>query len=175
MVQTDEGLLAFQDYFVRRGCAPSVRSVRFEGIEAAAPSPEFIQALESPELEAIVICPSNPLLSISPILDLPGIGERLRARRVPVVAVSPFIGGAALKGPAARNLHDMGFEPTPEGLLRYYGPLIDGLVVDQSDARGEALDIPVLATDILIPDQVAQARLAGEVLAFVDRLTADRA
>ncbi|WP_284734812.1 2-phospho-L-lactate transferase [Sphingosinicella terrae] len=174
MVLTDEGLLAFQNYFVRRHCAPSLRAVRFEGIEAAAASPEFIEALEGPELEAIVICPSNPILSIAPILGLPGIGERLRARRVPVVAVSPFVGGAALKGPAARNLRDLGFEPTAEGLLRYYAPLIDGLVVDRSDAPGEALDIPVFATDILIPDPVAQARLAGEVLAFTGRLRADR-
>lgn len=174
-VLTDEGSLAFQDYFVRRRCAPPLRGLRFEGIEAAAPSPGFVAALDDPELEAIVICPSNPVLSIGPILALSGIGERLRQRRIPILAVSPFVGGNVLKGPAARNMRDLGFDPTPEGLLTYYRPWIDGLIVDSSDAPSEPFACPFLGTDILIPDRSAQARLAAEVLAFAGRLRANRA
>jgi LPPG:FO 2-phospho-L-lactate transferase len=167
-VHTDQGLLAFQDYFVRRRCAPVVKAVSFDGIERARPSDGFMAALSAPDLTAIVLCPSNPMLSIEPILALPGVRARLRTRSVPVVAVSPFIDGQAVKGPAAKMFAELGLPTTPAGLVDYYQGLLDGIVIDQRDAPPDG--VRVLATDTLMRDSHDQARLAREVLSFVGSL-----
>ncbi len=167
MVLTDEGELPFQHYFVRRQCAPRFQSIRFEGVDKARPSAGFLAALDDPALEAIVICPSNPVLSIDPILALPGLRHRLEQRRVPVVAVSPFIGGKAVKGPAAKIMAELGMAATAETIIRHYRGLLDGLVIDHADAEEAAAGHPaILATDTLMRDDEDQARLAREVLAF---------
>jgi LPPG:FO 2-phospho-L-lactate transferase len=171
MVLTDEGRLPFQDYFVRRRCAPRYVGIEVEGAAAASPSEGFLAALDDPELAAVVICPSNPLLSIRPITSLPGVTERLMRKRVPVVAVSPFIGGKAVKGPAAKILQELGLAPSPAGLLSCYGDLIDALVIDHADAASVLPEqrVRTLMTNTLMRDAAGQSRLAGEVLAFIRR------
>ncbi|MBK5263725.1 MAG: 2-phospho-L-lactate transferase [Alphaproteobacteria bacterium] len=170
IVSTDEGDMPFQDYFVRRQCAPRFRTIRYDGIENAHPSAGFLAALDDPELEAIIICPSNPLLSIAPILALPGVRDRLNRRVVPIVAVSPFIGGQAVKGPAAKIMSELGLPTTPAGIAAHYGSLLDGLVIDHADAA----DAPdrTLITDTLMRDTGDQRRLADETLAFARTLSA---
>jgi len=166
MIDTDEGELAFQHYFVRRRAAPRFRSIRFEGIEVAKPSPAFLQALDDPALEAIILCPSNPVLSIAPILAIPGIRARLDARRVPVVAVSPFIGGKAVKGPAAKIMAEIGVAPSAVGLVDYYGGLLDGIVVHHADAGDPVASAKLHVTDTLMRGRQDQQQLAATTLAF---------
>lgn len=170
IVDTDEGELAFQHYFVRRRAVPRFRSIRFDGIDAARASPAFLAALDDPALEAIIFCPSNPVLSIAPILALPGIRAVLEARRVPVVAVSPFIGGQAVKGPAAKIMAEIGIATTPAGLASYYGGLLDGIVIDQADGAAEVAGAALHVTDTLMRGLDDQRRLAIETLAFARSL-----
>ena len=170
IVDTDEGELAFQHYFVRRRAEPRFRSIRFAGIETAAPSPGFLAALDDPALEAIILCPSNPVLSIAPILALPGVRARLGARKVPIVAVSPFIGGKAIKGPAAKIMAEIGIHTTPAGLAAYYGGLLDGIVADDQDQSAPAPDAALHFTGTLMRNTDDQRRLATETLAFARAL-----
>jgi len=168
-VRTDDGWLDFQDYFVRLRQVPEVREIRFEGIEGAAPTGVVLDALE--RAEAIVIAPSNPLVSIAPILAVPGVTGALaaaRTRGVPVVAVSGIVGGRALKGPADRMLASLGHEPTAVGVARGYAGLVDVFVLDRVDEalapNVEALGIDALVTDTIMTDDRSRARLAREVL-----------
>jgi LPPG:FO 2-phospho-L-lactate transferase len=131
IVDTDDGPLDFQDYFVRRQCRPRFRGVTFQGAADAGPSPGFRQALD--RAKAIVITPSNPFVSIDPILALPGIKDTLRQSRRPVVAVSPIIGGEAVKGPLAKMMREAGVEPSALGVAQHYGRLVDGWVIDSVD------------------------------------------
>ena len=133
IVHTAEGPLAFQDYFVRQRCEPAVAGLVFRGAAEARPSPGLDAALARADLGAIVICPSNPWLSILPILEIPGVRERLRERRVPLVAVSPIVGGQAVKGPAAKIMRELGVEASAIGIAEFYGDLLDGLVIDGID------------------------------------------
>lgn len=132
-VHTDEGWLDFQDYFVRGRCAPVVRRLAFAGADAARPQSQVLEALADPRLEAIVICPSNPFISIDPILAVPGMRAALAARRAPLVAVSPIIGGRAVKGPTAKMMTELGLSPSPGTVAALYGDLLDGYVVDHAD------------------------------------------
>jgi LPPG:FO 2-phospho-L-lactate transferase len=131
VVDTDEGTLDFQDYFVRRQCQPKFRGVTFEGVANAEPGEGFRQALD--RAQAIVITPSNPFVSIDPILALPGIKDALLQSRRPVVAVSPIVGGEAVKGPLAKMMREHGIEPSALGVARHYGRLVDGWVIDNVD------------------------------------------
>jgi len=164
-VLTDEGELDFQDYFVRRRCEPVFRSIRFAGSEQASAHPQVLAALADPALEAILIAPSNPLLSLAPILAVSQITDALAARTVPCVAVSPFIAGQAVKGPAAKILRELGLKPGPAAIAAHYGALLDGLVIDQGDEPDLAAPA-LLCTDILMQDDAGQQRLAREVLDF---------
>lgn len=167
-VVTDVGVLDFQDYFVRRKAQPKLQSIYFEHASNVAAQAQFAVSLA--EAKAIVICPSNPLLSVQPILALPGVRAALAQRQVPVIAVSPIVGGKAIKGPAAKIFAELGFEPSPLAVAEYYGDLIDGIVIDHADAqyqsrlRERALD--VLMTDTIMKDRDARQRLAREVVAF---------
>lgn len=172
VVETDEGELAFQDYFVRRRCEPRFLSIRYGGADAAAPSPALADALSNPALQAIIICPSNPILSIGPILAIPGIRRALEARRVPVVAVSPFIGGKAVKGPAAKIMNERGFEATPSALADYYVNFLDGLVIDRADAHLPCNGPAIHADDTLMRDAADRERLAQITLDFARTLSA---
>jgi LPPG:FO 2-phospho-L-lactate transferase len=168
IIATDRGDLAFQDYFVRYQCAPRFQAIRFAGAEQARPADAILTAFDDPALEAIILCPSNPLLSIAPILSVPGMRERIAGRRVPCVALSPFIAGQAVKGPAAKIMGELGLPTTPATVAHHYDGLIDGLVVESGDAQ--ELGIVLHETDILMRDTDDQQRLAREVLAFARTL-----
>jgi len=175
MVDTDQGELAFQHYFVRLHCEPVLKGLRFEGSGQATILPDFAAALDSSKLRAVVLAPSNPFLSIAPILCIPGVRERLTARRVPALAVSPIIGGKAVKGPAAKILGELGHEVSALAVAREYRGLIDGFVLDNADAalapQVEALGMRAFVTDTLMKDPEVSAGLAARLLGFVKVLS----
>ncbi len=174
VVRTADGDLTFQEYFVRRRAEPVAIGVLYEGAESAAPASGLIAALADPLLRGIIIAPSNPILSISPILAVAGLKEAIRARGVPIVAVSPLIGGKTVRGPAAKLLAELGYAPGVAGLLSYYAGLIDGLVVDQRDRFPERLHagIHVFETDTLMPDTAQRTRLAQFCIDAIEHLIA---
>ncbi len=132
-VRTDDGWIDFQEYFVRRRCEPVVHELAFHGASTAHAQPDFIAALEDPKTTAVVICPSNPFISIEPILAVPGVRDALMACKAPVIAVSPLIGGRAIKGPTAKMMAELGMTPSAGGVARRYNGLIDGYVCDFAD------------------------------------------
>ena len=142
MIDTDHGVLPFQQYFVKQRCAPRIKSIRFEGAASAAAAPGVLDALSDPALHAIIICPSNPYLSVDPILAVPGIKAALQNASAPVIAVSPIVGGAAIKGPTAKIMTELNLAPSQRSIATHYQGLIDALVVDSSDAS-ESHDLPV--------------------------------
>jgi LPPG:FO 2-phospho-L-lactate transferase len=147
-LDTDEGLLDFQDYFVRRRQEPEVRAVILDGVEAARPTAEVLAAIADADL--IVIGPSNPIVSIGPTLELAGVREALMAAGAPKMAVSPIVGGRALKGPADRMLTSLGHESSAVGVARLYGGLVDRFVIDAADADlAPAIEELGLAVDVL--------------------------
>jgi LPPG:FO 2-phospho-L-lactate transferase len=167
IVETDQGTLAFQEYFVHRHCEPVVRRIRFENVELAAPTTEVVEAVEAASL--IVVCPSNPFVSIEPILAIGNLRQRLKHK--PVIGVSPIIGGQAVKGPAAKMLRELGYESSSLSVARRYADFLDMFVIDSVDAEQrleiESLGIRVLVTDTLMKSVEDRARLADEVLNFV--------
>jgi len=175
-VLTDDGWLEFQEYFVHRHQEPEVRGVRFRGVEAARPTPEVLAAIAAAEL--IVIAPSNPVVSIGPILAVPGMMAALaesRDRDVPVLAVSGIIGGKALKGPADRMLASLGHESSALGVARLYRDVATAFVLDTVDEEQaqaiEALGIATHVTDTIMGDDVGRDRLAADVLRFAGPAT----
>lgn len=174
MVGTDEGTLPFQDYFVGRQCEPAVREFSFQGADRASPSPGFDAALGNTNLSGIVICPSNPYVSVAPILALSGIGGRLRQADAPVVAISPIVGGAAIKGPAAKMMRELGHDPSVLGIAHHYKELIDGLVIDEADTAAaseiEALGIWARIAPTVMRSLDDRIALARETLDFVEAL-----
>lgn len=171
MVETGEGVLPFQRYFVEQRCAPEVSGFVFAGAERAAPSPSLIDVFKSDRLEAIVICPSNPFISVDPILAVPGMREALRTASAPVVAVSPIIGGQAVKGPTAKMMTELGLPRTSKAIATHYRDLLDGLILDVTDAsEAEKLDLPSLVTPTLMTTDDDKRRLADEVLNFARNL-----
>ena len=132
-VRTDDGWIDFQDYFVHRHCEPVVHELAFHGAATARAQPEFLAALADPHLSAVVICPSNPFISIEPILAVPGVRAALADCAAPVIAVSPIIGGRAVKGPTAKMMTELGMTPSAGAVAHRYGDLIDGYVVDFAD------------------------------------------
>jgi len=134
VVETEGGPLAFQHYFVRDRCQPRVTGFRFEGQATATPSPALAAALADPGLKAIILCPSNPFISLDPILGIPLVKAALAARTAPMIAVSPIISGRAVKGPAAKMMDELGLDATAAGIAGHYGSLLDGFIMDQVDA-----------------------------------------
>lgn len=161
----EHGELEFQAYFVRHRWQPTVLSLRVQGIESARMTPEVRAALE--QADVILIGPSNPWLSIDPILMLPGMRSLLAARPVPRVAVTPIVGGRAIKGPAAKLMLELGYEPSPEGVARHYGEAINGFVYDRSD--GElAIALPhVAAFETIMKSDHDKVFLAESVLEWI--------
>ena len=168
VLKTPAGLLEFQEYFVRRGQRDEVLGVELRGIEEARPTDAVLEALVAADM--VVFCPSNPVVSLGPILALAGMREVLAASSAPKVAVSPIVGGRALKGPADRMLASLGHEVSAVGVAAMYEGLVDGMVVDRVDG-GERADIEALRMRALVTDSVMRsvadrARLAREVVEF---------
>jgi LPPG:FO 2-phospho-L-lactate transferase len=168
-LDTDEGMLPFQSYFVARRCMPVVRGISFEGAKQSEPAPGVVEAIRSPETRAILIAPSNPYLSIDPILAVPGIREAIAAASAPVVVVSPIIAGEAVKGPTAKLMRELGVEASPRVVAAHYAGLIDGMVIDDRDA-GAPPPVAWAATDILMTSLEDRARVAQAALALAGRL-----
>lgn len=173
-ILTPDGFLPFQEYFVKRGQRDEVRGVRFRGIEEARPAPGVLEALE--QADAIVVAPSNPFVSIGSILAVDGVRAALRLRRDRAVAVSPIIGGAAVKGPADRMLRGMGLEVSAFGVATVYQDLVGTFVLDERDAelvpRVRGLGVRAVVAPTLMRDLAAKRALAEAALAAVGALTA---
>jgi LPPG:FO 2-phospho-L-lactate transferase len=173
-VRTDKhGELAFQDYFVRLRCKPRVTAFRFAGSRGAR-IPLALKRLMKSAIEAVVICPSNPYVSVAPILSVREIREWLRKRDFPIVAVSPIVGGAAIKGPAAKMMRELGASSSALGVVRHYADLVDGWVIDNADRNLqraiEREGKSVLVTDTIMKSRARSAALAKRVLAFAHEL-----
>ena len=168
VLDTPEGPLEFQEYFVRRHQRDEVLGLELHGIEDARPTEAVMGALDAADL--VVLCPSNPVVSIGPILAVPGMRGALEASPAPRVAVSPIVGGRALKGPADRMLASMGHEVSAAGVARMYEGLVEGMVIDTEDEEErsgiEALGMRVRATGAIMRDAPDRARLAREVIEF---------
>jgi len=164
------GELAFQEYFVHQKCKPKVKGFRFAGVESAKPAPGVLEAIE--KADAVVICPSNPWVSIDPILAVAGIRSGLSAKRI--VAVSPIIGGQTVKGPAAKMYAELGIQPSALAVAEHYRGLLSGFVLDRVDAelapKVQAADIQILVTDALMSTQTDRRRLAQDVLNLIQTL-----
>jgi len=170
IVHSAEGDIAFQDYFVGRHCEVPVTGFAFAGIERARPTQEVAAVLRAPDLEAILFCPSNPFVSIDPILSLPGMRPLIAGAGVPVVAVSPIIGGAAVKGPAAKMMRELGLEVSAATVAAHYRGLVTGFVMDTADAAlapaVAAQGMKVALTETLMRNAADRRRLAEVCLAF---------
>ena len=168
VLETPEGRLEFQEYFVRRGQKDEVLGVEFRGIEEARPTEAVLATIF--EADAVVVCPSNPVVSVGPILTVPGMREALASSRAPKVAVSPIVGGRALKGPADKMLLSLGHEVSAAGVAAMYSGLVDGMVVDSVDEQQRAgieeVGMRVLVTDAVMRDGRDRARLARETMEF---------
>jgi LPPG:FO 2-phospho-L-lactate transferase len=172
-VRCADGWLDFQDYFVRRRCVPEILELAYEGAARARPHPAFMAALADARLRAVVICPSNPYLSIDPILALPGVRDAIKACRAPVIAVSPIIGGRAVKGPTAKMMRELGFPVAAAAVAQHYDGLIDLFVVDHGEGEVAVPNMRVAKAAILMTTLADREALAKSVLAFADELRAE--
>jgi len=166
-VYTNEGELGFQEYFVHHRCEPIVRGFNFEGAEESRPAPGVLEAID--RCDAIIICPSNPWVSIDPILSIPNIKKAVENRLV--IAVSPIIGSKTIKGPAAKMFMEMGIQPSALAVAQHYASIINCLVIDNSDVVLEReinkLGMRTLVTDILMCDKSDRGRLAREIIEYI--------
>lgn len=158
--------LEFQEYFVKRGTTDEVTDVLFEGAEKAKPAPDVIEAIK--KAERVIICPSNPVLSISPILSIPMIKDELKKTRAYIIGVSPIVGGKAIKGPADRIMTNMGLEASAYGTAKFYEDFLDHFIIDKADEhqkeRIEGLSVKVTATDTIMKSLEDSIRLAKVVI-----------
>jgi LPPG:FO 2-phospho-L-lactate transferase len=170
---TDQGWLDFQDYFVHRRCEPVVSELQFQGAGAARAHPDFLAALADPSLEAVVICPSNPFISVEPILAIPGVRAAMIACKAPIIAVSPIIAGRAVKGPTAKMMTELGLDPTAGTVAQRYNDLLDGYVIDNADmSEVVSIDARVTLAQTLmttIEDREALARIVMDAAAVLRR------
>ena len=177
VVITEQGELSFQHYFVREQCQPVVRGFYFRGIEQAQPHPELLQSLLDGEIDAVIICPSNPFVSIDPILQLPGVRVALENTAVPVIAVSPIVGGEAIKGPAAKMLRELKRPSSALAIAEYYRDILDGFVIDNADAEQidaiAGFNIVVHATQSVMRTLDDRVKLAAETLQFAEGLVGE--
>lgn len=173
MVQTPDGALAFQHYFVREQCAPKVTGFAFDGIENARPNPLLLSALDD-HPSAIIIAPSNPYVSVDPILAVPGLRAALQKNTAPIIAVSPIVGGQAIKGPAAKMMAELGAPVSAVEIARFYRGFVDGLIIDDTDshlaAEVAALGMEVQVAQTIMRDLDDRIALAGTAIDFADRI-----
>ena len=177
MIETGEGRLHFQEYLVQRRAEPRVRAISFDSIERARPGPGVLDALES--ARSIVICPSNPLISIGPILAVPGVREAMRKRRAHVVAVCPIVGGKSLKGPSDQMLEQLGHEVSALGVARMYQDICGTMVIDPIDSAQspaiESLGMEVVIHATVMRDLEDKELLARRVMQFTAKQKAGAA
>ena len=167
-VNTPNGKLAFQEYFVREQCEPAVIDFDFEGIENSKPNPVVMSWLD--ECDGIIICPSNPYVSVDTILSVPKYRDAFQSK--PVIAVSPIVGGLAIKGPAAKMMKELGVPPTPIAVAKHYGSLLSGFVLDQTDHE-QAKDIPIpsIVTQTIMLTLQDRIGLAEQCVRFLEEIT----
>jgi LPPG:FO 2-phospho-L-lactate transferase len=164
-LRTDEGWLDFQEYFVHRRCEPVVHELLFQGAGAARAHPDFLAALSNPALQAIVICPSNPFISVEPILAIPGVRQAMIDSPVPIIAVSPIIAGQAVKGPTAKMMKELGLDPSAGTVAHRYHDLLDGYVIDHADmSEVVSIDARVTLAQTLMRTMEDREALARTVL-----------
>jgi LPPG:FO 2-phospho-L-lactate transferase len=175
VVHTAEGPLAFQHYFVRDRCAPAVTGFEFSGIAHARPVPALLAWLDRSDLAGVILCPSNPYVSIDPVLAVPGLRDRLRSLRAPVVAISPIVAGLAIKGPTAKMMAELRVPQTATAVASHYRDVLDGFIVDTADtalvddiARS---DLAAIATPTVMVTLLDKIALARTTLEFIHRLT----
>jgi len=178
-VLTAEGAVSFHEYFHELGCQPPVLGFQYAGAEDARPSDEVFDALHAADLEAVVICPANPYHTIRPILEVNGMKELLRKRGAPIVAVTPIVGGKALRGSAGKMMRELGREPSPRGVAGEYLRLIDGFVIDREDEHSaeavRSLGIECLAAATVMRAPEDRVALAQAVLDFAAAIREKRA
>lgn len=175
-IRTDDGWLDFQDYFVRYQSRPVVREIIFTGADHARPQPDVMDAFVDPQLRAVIICPSNPIISVEPILAVPGVRQALMKCQAPVVAVSPIIAGRAVKGPTAKMLEELGIVPSAETVLRRYADIVDIFVADLEDAAplsAADFNVEIVPAPTLMKSLADREQLARIVLDAADS-AADR-
>lgn len=176
IVHTTQGDLPFQNYFVQHACKPPVTGISFSGAAQAKPNPLLLEALADSNLAAIVICPSNPYLSIDPILAIPGVREALRQAAAPVIAVSPLVGGRAVKGPTAKIMEEMGIRADTVSIADHYRDLVDGMVIDECDAAdAHQIGMPVAISRTLMQSDRDKQLLAQAVLSFARSVARSKA
>ena len=169
-LRTTMGWIDFQDYFVRQNCKPSVREIAFDNVETARIAPAILPALSDPHLRAVVICPSNPLISVEPILAVPGMRKALRSCTAPVIGISPIINGQAVRGPAAKLMEELGFEPSASAVAQRYADVIDTWIVDESDADARVpTGVEKVVTETLMITIKDREKLAQKVLAVAQQ------
>ena len=167
-VNTPNGKLAFQEYFVREQCEPAVIDFDFEGIENSNPNPVVMSWLD--ECDGIIICPSNPYVSVDTILSVPKYRDAFQSK--PVIAVSPIVGGLAIKGPAAKMMKELGVPPTPIAVAKHYGSLLSGFVLDQTDnEQAKDIAIPSIVTQTIMLTLQDRIELAEQCVRFLEELT----
>lgn len=173
-VKTAIGTLPFQEYFVKHRCLPEVTGIDYQGIGSAEMSSPFTQYLEDPALQAIIICPSNPFLSVQPILSLPKVRKKLKEMIQPVIIVSPIVEDHALKGPTAKLMKELGFECDVSGIADFYADIADGIIIDNKDSgyaeQIESVGIKVHTSNIVMQSLQDRKNLAREVIRFSKKL-----
>jgi LPPG:FO 2-phospho-L-lactate transferase len=170
VVETDQGRLAFQDYFVRLRCAPTLLSLEFQGASTAILSPTVRAALQREDLAGVILCPSNPYLSIAPMLAVTELRETLCALKVPVIAVSPIVAGDAIKGPTAKIMRELGVQPTAAVVADLYADFVDAVLVDTVDAQLAETDKRFVVTPTVMKTTAQKAALARDCIALLDKL-----
>lgn len=175
-VNTTMGTLPFQEYFVKHHCLPEVSGIEYEGIDNAKMSPSFDQYLNDPALQAVIICPSNPFLSVQPILSLPMVRKKLKEILPPVIVVSPIVEGQALKGPTAKMMKELNIDCDVNGVVELYADIADGIVIDNKDSahveKIESRGIKVHTSNIVMQSLQDRIDLAKEVVRFSKTLFA---
>ncbi len=178
-VTTPQGVLDFQHYFVRERCAPRISAIRYDGAERAQPAPVILEALQDPALRSILLAPSNPLLSMGPILAIQGLRDGLARAKTPRIAISPIVGGRAVKGPTAKIMTELHMEVSPLTVARLYRDILDGFILDTEDKdlrqSIEALGLRCLVTNTVMTTDAERAALARTALDFAADLVPHRA
>jgi LPPG:FO 2-phospho-L-lactate transferase len=169
LVETDQGTLSFQEYFVKMKCEPAVKGFRFGEVERSRPAPGVLESINQADL--VVICPSNPWVSINPILAVPGIRSALKGK--PVLAVSPIIAGKAVKGPAAKMYNEIGIKPSAGAVALHYGDLLDGFVIDEQDrdleqkiAASSVVPLALFTTNTWMKTRADRLKVAEQIIKF---------